>query len=37
VAGELERGDHQLEIVVPAEPTRLHMDPDRMVQMVIDR
>ena len=36
VAGEIERGHHQLQIVVPSEPTWLHVDPDRMVQIVVN-
>ena len=36
VAGEIERGHHHLQIVVPPEPTWLQVDPDRMVQILVN-
>ena len=36
VASEIERAHHHLQVVVPPEPTWLQVDPDRMVQIVVN-
>ena len=36
VAGEMEREHHRLQIMVPPEPTWLQVDPDRMVQILVN-
>ena len=36
VAGEMERGRHRLQIMIPPEPTWLQVDPDRMVQILVN-